>query len=64
MRVPETTLSTGPTTPTPGTKIPWWRTAAIYQIYIRSFADGSGDGIGDLAGIRSRLPYLHAIGDG
>ena len=37
---------------------PWWRRAAIYQVYLRSFADGNGDGIGDLAGIRARLPYL------
>ena len=34
----------------------------IYQIYIRSFADGSGDGIGDLAGIRSHLDYLKRLG--
>jgi alpha-glucosidase len=34
----------------------------IYQVYIRSFADGSGDGIGDIAGIRSRLPYLAGLG--
>lgn len=40
----------------------WWRTACIYQIYIRSFADGNGDGTGDLAGIRSRLPYLAELG--
>ncbi|GAA2758599.1 glycoside hydrolase family 13 protein [Actinopolymorpha rutila] len=40
----------------------WWRTAVIYQIYIRSFADGNGDGIGDIAGIRSRLPYLAELG--
>jgi alpha-glucosidase len=37
---------------------PWWRSAVIYQVYIRSFADGDGDGIGDIAGLRSRLPYL------
>jgi alpha-glucosidase len=40
----------------------WWRHAVIYQIYIRSFADSDGDGIGDLGGIRSRLPYLHDLG--
>jgi alpha-glucosidase len=37
---------------------PWWRSAAIHQLYPRSFADGNGDGVGDLAGIRDRLPYL------
>ncbi|MFJ9854760.1 alpha-amylase family glycosyl hydrolase [Streptomyces sp. NPDC101150] len=41
---------------------PWWRSAVIYQVYIRSFADGNGDGIGDIAGIRSRLPYLKSLG--
>jgi alpha-glucosidase len=41
---------------------PWWRSAVIYQIYIRSFADGDGDGVGDIAGIRSRLPYLRDLG--
>jgi alpha-glucosidase len=40
----------------------WWRSAAIYQVYPRSFADGNGDGIGDLAGIRARLGYLHDLG--
>src|SRR3954451_957596 len=40
----------------------WWRHAAIYQVYPRSFADGNGDGVGDLAGIRSRLDYLHDLG--
>jgi hypothetical protein len=34
--------------------VQWWRSAVIYQIYPRSFADRNGDGIGDLAGIRSR----------
>ncbi|HEX3782515.1 MAG TPA: glycoside hydrolase family 13 protein [Pseudonocardiaceae bacterium] len=40
----------------------WWRSAAIYQVYIRSFADGNGDGIGDLDGVRSQLPYLAELG--
>ena len=40
----------------------WWRSAVIYQIYIRSFADGDGDGTGDLAGVRSRLGYLRDLG--
>ncbi|HEX4035650.1 MAG TPA: glycoside hydrolase family 13 protein [Solirubrobacteraceae bacterium] len=41
---------------------PWWREAVVYQVYIRSFADANGDGIGDLAGVRARLPYLAALG--
>ncbi|WP_436498634.1 glycoside hydrolase family 13 protein [Actinokineospora sp. HUAS TT18] len=40
----------------------WWRDAVIYQVYVRSFADSDGDGIGDLPGIRSRLPYLADLG--
>jgi alpha-glucosidase len=40
----------------------WWRSAAIYQLYVRSFADGNGDGIGDLAGVRAHLPYLAELG--
>ncbi|QKW18902.1 glycoside hydrolase family 13 protein [Kitasatospora sp. NA04385] len=40
----------------------WWRDAVIYQVYPRSFADGNGDGMGDLPGIRARLPYLRDLG--
>jgi len=40
----------------------WWRDAVIYEVYPRSFADGDGDGTGDLAGVRSRLPYLRDLG--
>ncbi|MGH6872294.1 MAG: alpha-amylase family glycosyl hydrolase [Rhizomicrobium sp.] len=42
--------------------VPWWRGAVIYQIYIRSFADGNGDGQGDFAGLISRLDYLASLG--
>jgi alpha-glucosidase len=41
---------------------PWWAGAVFYQIYPRSFADGNGDGVGDLPGARSRLPYLRDLG--
>ncbi|MEM9203774.1 MAG: glycoside hydrolase family 13 protein [Actinomycetota bacterium] len=40
----------------------WWRTGAIYQVYIRSFADADGDGTGDVEGLRSKLPYLADLG--
>ncbi|WP_433379295.1 glycoside hydrolase family 13 protein [Actinoplanes sp. CA-142083] len=40
----------------------WWRRSVIYQVYVRSFADSDGDGIGDLPGVRSRLPYLRDLG--
>ncbi|MDR3080645.1 MAG: glycoside hydrolase family 13 protein [Streptomyces sp.] len=40
----------------------WWRDAVIYQVYPRSFADSNGDGMGDLEGVRSRLPHLRDLG--
>ncbi|MFF3242415.1 alpha-amylase family glycosyl hydrolase [Streptomyces sp. NPDC002870] len=40
----------------------WWRDAVIYQVYVRSFADSDGDGIGDLRGATQRLPYLAQLG--
>lgn len=46
----------------PGADADWWRHAVIYQVYVRSFADGDGDGTGDLAGVRARLPYLKDLG--
>jgi len=46
----------------PADPAPWWRHAVIYQIYPRSFADASGDGIGDLPGITSRLDDLAELG--
>ncbi|GAC1441476.1 MAG: glycoside hydrolase family 13 protein [Mycobacteriales bacterium] len=41
---------------------PWWRDAVVYEIYIRSFADSDGDGVGDLEGIRQHLNHLVALG--
>ena len=40
----------------------WWRDAVVYQVYVRSFADGNGDGTGDIAGLRDRLDYLKDLG--
>lgn len=40
----------------------WWHSAVVYQVYPRSFADGNGDGVGDLPGITGRLPYLRDLG--
>ena len=42
--------------------VAWWRSAVMYEVYLRSFADGDGDGIGDIPGLRSRLPYLRDLG--
>ncbi|MGH3916475.1 MAG: glycoside hydrolase family 13 protein [Pseudonocardiaceae bacterium] len=41
---------------------PWWFQATFYQVYVRSFADSDGDGVGDLDGVRSRLGYLELLG--
>jgi alpha-glucosidase len=41
---------------------PWHHTAVVYEVYLRSFADGSGDGVGDLSGLHARLPYLRDLG--
>ena len=42
----------------------WWQNEAIYQIYPRSYQDSNGDGVGDLQGIRQRLPYIAQLGAG
>ncbi|MFU8852953.1 glycoside hydrolase family 13 protein [Micromonospora sp. SL1-18] len=54
------TAATQPTPPTSDDD--WWRSAVVYQVYVRSFADANGDGVGDLQGIRERLPYLRDLG--
>ena len=41
---------------------PWWSDAVVYQVYPRSFADGDGDGLGDLRGLIGKLPYLDDLG--
>mgnify|MGYP001567400686 CR=1 FL=1 len=40
----------------------WWQDALVYQVYVRSFADSTGSGVGDIEGIRSRLDYLDSLG--
>ena len=47
---------------TPNSSAEWWRGCVIYQVYPRSYQDANGDGIGDLAGIRQRLPYIVSLG--
>lgn len=42
----------------------WWQKAVFYQVYPRSFADGNGDGIGDIPGLISKLDYLQSLGIG
>lgn len=49
-------------TPNARENAPWWKGAAIYQIYPRSFCDSNGDGIGDLPGITSRLEHVARLG--
>ena len=41
---------------------PWWRGAAVYQVYVRSFCDGNGDGQGDFAGLTGKLDYIKSLG--
>ena len=46
----------------PGSDPDWWRQAVVYQVYPRSFADANGDGLGDIRGVTSRVPYLRDLG--
>src|SRR6266403_5023501 len=43
-------------------KAPWWQKGVIYQIYVRSFKDTNGDGIGDIPGVTESLDYLKSLG--
>ena len=45
-----------------GQAAPWWRHAVWYEVFVPSFADGNGDGLGDLPGVRARLDYVAALG--
>ena len=45
-----------------GQQAPWWREAVVYELYVRSFADGDGDGVGDLRGAAARLGHLADLG--
>jgi alpha-glucosidase len=44
------------------TSLQWWHEAVLYEVYLRSFADASDDGVGDITGVISRLPYLKELG--
>ncbi len=46
----------------PTNAAPWWARTTIYQVYLRSFFDASGDGIGDLRGALEKIDYLHDLG--
>ncbi len=40
----------------------WYKDAVFYEVYLRAFADGNGDGIGDFRGLTSRLDYIQSLG--
>src|SRR5438477_10360662 len=61
-RTGSTATAPAPVAASSAAERPWWRDAVVYQVYVRSFADANGDGIGDLGGVRSRLAYLYELG--
>ncbi len=52
----------GPEDPSAPVARDWWKACVVYQVYPRSFMDGNGDGVGDIAGIRQRLDHLEHLG--
>lgn len=52
-------LTFTPSTPTPQYNYPWWNDAVFYEIFVRSFYDSDGDGIGDFQGLTEKLDYLN-----
>lgn len=55
-------LAVGAPVHSPASGREWWRSAVIYQVYPRSFADGNGDGVGDLPGVTAHLDHLRSLG--
>ncbi|NBR51692.1 MAG: alpha-glucosidase, partial [Alphaproteobacteria bacterium] len=54
-------IATASSDPAPTHAETWWKGAAIYHIYLRSFKDSNNDGIGDLNGIREKLDYINRL---